>query len=57
MVAHMRKYGDPAVVFPCLLGWSIDARQNNVSVSVERGEQYEQYDRKHDTLIHLALVV
>ncbi|KAJ0127676.1 Uncharacterized protein HZ326_29219 [Fusarium oxysporum f. sp. albedinis] len=53
MVTRKRTYGNPAVVFPCLLGSSIDARQYNAFVSSE----YDgQYGRTHDISNRLVLV-
>lgn len=42
------------VVFPCLVGLSIDAFQRNVFISFERDGQY---GRKHDVSNRLILVV
>ncbi|KNB19489.1 hypothetical protein FOXG_16754 [Fusarium oxysporum f. sp. lycopersici 4287] len=44
--------GNSVLVFPCLVGLSIDAFQCNVFVSFGRGEQY---GRKYDISNHLAL--
>ena len=49
MMTRKRTYGNPAVVFPCLLG----ARQYNAFIPSE----YDgQYGRTHDILSRLVLV-
>jgi hypothetical protein len=52
MVARKRIRGNSVLVFPCLVGLSIDASQCNVFVSFGRDEQY---GRKHDISNHLVL--
>jgi hypothetical protein len=52
-VSHERIRGNSVLVFPCLLGLSIDAFQRNASVSFGRDGQYS---RKHDILNRLILV-
>jgi hypothetical protein len=53
MVTRKRIYGNPAVVFPCLLGSSIDAHQHNAFGSSE----YDgQCGRTHDISNRLVLV-
>jgi hypothetical protein len=52
-VAHKRIHGNSVVVFPCLVGSSIDAFQRNVFVSFGRNGQYGY---KHDISNRLILV-
>ena len=53
MAAYKRIRGNSVLVFPCLLGLSIDAFQRNAFVSFGRDGQY---GRKHDISNRLVLV-